>query len=118
MAQPWISVFGDDAYRSLQEKAVLLLSLVRHHALVDGNQRWAWCATRVVGLLSGHDLTCTVDGAEKLMLAAAAGRLDVPEISAWLDARRGTASERRLSAYRRGTDLGRGRARMPTPRCG
>lgn len=92
-ARPSISVFGDDAYRSFQEKvAALLHSLVRNHALVDGNKRLAWSATRVLCLINGRDLIYTVDEAEELMLGAAAGRLDVSEISDWLEARLGPAS--------------------------
>ncbi len=84
-ARPRVTVFGDDAYATLEEKAAALLhSLVRNHALVDGNKRLAWSSARVFYLLNGHDLTYTVDEAEALMLSAAAGRLDVPEIAAWL----------------------------------
>jgi death-on-curing protein len=58
--------------------------LVRNHALVDGNKRLAWAATRVFCLLNGRDITYTVDEAEALMLAAAAGGLDVPDVATWL----------------------------------
>ncbi|MEO5610192.1 MAG: type II toxin-antitoxin system death-on-curing family toxin [Ornithinibacter sp.] len=92
-ARPTISVFGEDAYRTFEDKAAALLhSLVRNHALVDGNKRLAWSATRVFCLVNGHDLTYTVDEAEEMMLEAAAGGLDVPQISAWLAARIGPAS--------------------------
>ncbi len=92
-ARPAISVFGEDAYRTFEEKAAALLhSLVRNHALVDGNKRLAWSATRVFCLVNGRDLTYTVDEAEEMMLEAAAGGLDVPEISGWLAARIGSAS--------------------------
>lgn len=80
-----VTVFGDDAYPMFEDKAAALLhSLVRNHALVDGNKRLAWAATRVFCLLNGRDLTYTVDDAEALMLMAAAGDVDVPEIAAWL----------------------------------
>jgi len=86
--RPQVTVFGDDAYRTFQDKAAALLhSLVRNHALVDGNKRLAWSATRIFCLLNGRDLTYTVDEAEELMLGAASGRLDVPEIADWLAAR-------------------------------
>jgi death on curing protein len=85
--RPQVTVFGDDAYPTFAEKtAALLHSLVRNHALVDGNKRLAWSATRVSCLLNGCDLTYTVDEAEDLMLSAASGQLDVPEIAAWLTA--------------------------------
>lgn len=92
-ARPTISVFGEDAYRSFEEKAAALLhSLVRNHALVDGNKRLAWSAARVFCVVNGGDLTYTVDEAEEMMLEAAAGGLDVPEISIWLAARIGPGS--------------------------
>lgn len=84
-ARPRVTVFGDDAYPTFEEKAAALLhSLVRNHALVDGNKRLAWSATRVFCLLNGRDLTYDVDNAEGLMVDAAAGQLDVPQIASWL----------------------------------
>lgn len=83
--RPQVTVFGDDAYPTFEDKAAALLhSLGRNHALVDGNKRLAWAATRVFYLLNGRDLTYTVDEAEALMLTAAAGGQDVPEIATWL----------------------------------
>lgn len=91
--RPRVTVFGDDAYPTFTDKAAALLhSLVRNHALVDGNKRLAWSATRVFCLLNGHDLTYTVNDAEDMMLRAAAGQVDVPKIADWLAARLGPAS--------------------------
>lgn len=82
---PRVTVFGADAYPTFDDKAAALLhSLVRNHSLVDGNKRLAWAATRVFCLLNGRDLTYSVDEAETLMLAAAAGELDVPELATWI----------------------------------
>ena len=92
-ARPRTTVFGDDAYPTFEDKvAALVHSLVRNHALVDGNKRLAWSAARIFCLLNGRDLTYTVDEAEQMMLEAAAGGLDVPQISAWLAARIAAAS--------------------------
>jgi death-on-curing protein len=83
--RPHVTVFGEDAYPTFEEKAAALLhSLVRNRALVDGNKRLAWAASKVFCILNGRDLTYTVDQAEALMLAAAAGDLDVPQIATWL----------------------------------
>ena len=85
--RPRVTVFGDDAYPTFPDKAAALLhSLVRNHALVDGNKRLAWSATRIFCLLNGQDLTYTVDEAEDMMIGAASGQLEVPEIAAWLNA--------------------------------
>lgn len=81
-ARPRSSAFGEDAYPTFAEKAAALMhSLARNHALVDGNKRLAWAATRVFCLLNGHDLEFTVDEAEALVQAVARGELEVPEIA-------------------------------------
>jgi death-on-curing protein len=56
-AHPRVTVFGDDAYPTFEDKAAALLhSLVRNHALIEGNKRLAWSATRIFCLLNGRDL--------------------------------------------------------------
>ncbi len=88
-ARPQVNVYGTDAYPTFDDKAAALLhSLVRTHALVDGNKRLAWAATRIFCILNRHDLTYTVDDAEHLMLAAAAGDLDVPQLALSISNRR------------------------------
>jgi death-on-curing protein len=47
-ARPASSAFGVDAYPDIWTKAAALLqSVVKNHALVDGNKRLAWLATAV-----------------------------------------------------------------------
>lgn len=92
-ARPLVTVFGEDAYPTFEDKAAALLhTLVRNHALVDGNKRLAWSATRIFYLLNGRDLRYTVDEAEDLMVNAASGELDVPQIASWLVAHSEAAS--------------------------
>ena len=80
--RPRSSAFGADAYPTFAEKAAALMhSLGRNHALVDGNKRLAWAATRVFCLLNGHDLTFSVDEAETVVVAVAIGELDVPDLA-------------------------------------
>jgi death-on-curing protein len=80
--RPKTTVFGEDAYPTLAEKAgALMHSIARNHALVDGNKRLAWSATRVFCLLNGHDLVYSVDEAEALVLGVATGDLDVPMLA-------------------------------------
>ena len=83
LARPQASVFGADAYPSFQEKAAALLhSLARNHALVDGNKRTAWVATRVFHALNDLELRPPdVDSAEALVLAVARGESDVAAIA-------------------------------------
>jgi death on curing protein len=82
VARPRSSAFGTDAYPTLELKAAALLhSLVRNHALVDGNKRLAWLATLVLLDLNSVGVTVTDDEAFDLVMSAAAGQLDVVEIA-------------------------------------
>ena len=84
--RPQSSAFGEDAYPTFAAKAAALMhSLARNHALLDGNKRLAWAATRVCCLLNGHDLAFGVDDAESLVLAIARGDLDVPQITSAIE---------------------------------
>lgn len=84
-ARPRSSAFGEDAYATLALKAAALLhSIARNHALVDGNKRLAWLATVVFLDLNGHAPDLTHDEAFDLVMAAAAGTVDVEGIAARL----------------------------------
>jgi death on curing protein len=81
-ARPRATAFGADAYPTLPTKAAALLhSLVRNHALVDGNKRLGWLATVVFLDLNGHHVALTDDDAFSLVMAVAEGRVDVEEIA-------------------------------------
>lgn len=81
-ARPRTTVLGSEAYPTLAEKAAALMhSVARNHALLDGNKRLAWAATRVFCLLNGRDLVFGVDDAEELVVAVARGDIDVGEIA-------------------------------------
>jgi len=80
--RPQTTVFGEDAYPTLAAKAAALMhSIARNHALVDGNKRLAWSATRVFCLLNGRDIAFGVDAAESLVLAVAQGEAEVADIA-------------------------------------
>ena len=84
-ARPQTTAFGEDAYVGLAGKAAALMhSLARNHALIDGNKRLAWAATRVFCLLNGSDLDFDVDAAETLVISVATGELDVLALAAQL----------------------------------
>lgn len=84
--RPQSSAFTADAYPTFAGKAAALMhSLARNHALVDGNKRLAWAATRTFCLLNDRDLAFTVDDAEQFVLAVARGDLDVPAIMAIIE---------------------------------
>jgi death-on-curing protein len=85
-ARPLTTAFGEDAYPGFAARAAALMhSLARNHGLVDGNKRLAWAATRVFCLMNGRDLRMPVDDAEALVVAVAAGEVDVPDLETVLD---------------------------------
>lgn len=83
-ARPSTTVFGEDAYPGFNAKAAALMhSLARNDALLDGNKRLAWAATRTFCLLNGRDCRFnTVDESKSFVLAVAAGQLTLTDIVA------------------------------------
>ncbi|WP_110206659.1 type II toxin-antitoxin system death-on-curing family toxin [Nocardioides daejeonensis] len=76
------TVFGQDVYPTLQEKAAALLhSLVSNRALVDGNKRLSLLATSTFLRLSGAPFTLSQDEAFDLVMSVAEGRLELRQIA-------------------------------------
>ena len=83
--RPQTSVFGDDAYPTLDEKvAVLLESIVRNHPLIDGNKRLGWLAAYVFYGRNGVVLDAPHDEAYDLVIGVATGTLAYREVAATL----------------------------------
>ena len=74
-ARPQMSIGGEDAYPDLWTKAAALLhSVVKNHALVDGNKRLGWLATAVFLELNGASPTqASNDDVYDLVMRVAAG---------------------------------------------
>ncbi|OHV41342.1 alcohol dehydrogenase [Pseudofrankia sp. EUN1h] len=81
-ARPRSSAFGRDAYPTITLKAAALLqSLVRNHALIDGNKRLAWLAAAVFLDLNGLVVEMTDDAAFDLVMDTAQGKADLEAIA-------------------------------------
>ncbi|MBN6053076.1 Fic family protein [Nonomuraea sp. RK-328] len=90
--RPQTTVFGDDAYPDLWEKAAALMqSILVGHPLVDGNKRLAWTAAVAFLEDNGEILEYReVDEAESLVIAVTTGQLeDIPELAGRLRDLRG-----------------------------
>jgi death-on-curing protein len=85
-ARPPTTVFGQDAYPDLWTKAAALLqSIVKNHALVDGNKRLGWLATAVFLEVNGVPVTdAGDDDVYDLVMSVAAANLGVEEIAGGL----------------------------------
>lgn len=80
--RPQVSLYGHEAYPGLDTKAAVLLdSLVRNHALVDGNKRLGWLATVVFYGLNGVILEAPDDDAYDLVMSIARSEPDVQVIA-------------------------------------
>jgi death-on-curing protein len=86
LARPRASAFGKDAYTTLHLKAAALMeSLARNHALIDGNKRIAWVATRYFLILNGEDVRAPSQPAiNDFVRTLAQGNLTLDEIAARL----------------------------------
>lgn len=81
--------FGDeDFYPDIVDKAaVLCWRLARNHPLPDGNKRAAWASLVVFVDLNGGKWNPDppdIDGAERTMVAVAAGEIDEEALASWL----------------------------------
>ena len=76
-ARPRATVFGTDAYETVEDKAAALLhSLVRNHALSDGNRRLALAAAVAFLGVNGRRLTLSNDQAYELVIEVATGEME------------------------------------------
>lgn len=75
-ARPQTSLYGNEAYPTIHEKAAVLLeSVTRNHPLVDGNKRLGWLATFVFYGLNHLDLDAPDDDAYGLVIGVATGAI-------------------------------------------
>jgi death-on-curing protein len=75
--RPSASMFGQEAYPDLFDKAAALLqSLAINHPFVDGNKRTAWTSCVVFLALNDVQLRPDIDTAERLVVAVASGTVD------------------------------------------
>ena len=82
-ARPQTTAFGEDAYPDLWAKAASLLqSILKSHALVDGNKRLGWLATATFFEINGISVTHVVnDAVYDFVIAVTVGHDEVDEIA-------------------------------------
>ncbi len=80
-------MFGHDAYPDVWTKAAALLhSIVKNHALIDGNKRLGWLATAVFLELNRVSVTsASNDDVYDLVMDVAGGDPGLPTIAAKLE---------------------------------
>lgn len=88
VARPSVTVFGEDAYPGIHDKAAALLqSIVKNHPLVDGNKRLGFVAVLAFYGANGFQLTWSNDEAYDFVIGVASGDLtEISDIAARLGA--------------------------------
>lgn len=91
--RPMQTVFGEDAYPTLPEKAAALLhSIARNHPFADGNKRTATLAAVFMLLVNGLRVQWEPEAALEQILDVAEGRRSVADFARWLPTQPGRAS--------------------------
>ncbi|MBL8164439.1 MAG: type II toxin-antitoxin system death-on-curing family toxin [Anaerolineae bacterium] len=84
-ARPMSSVFGEDAYPTVEEKAAALLhSITRNHPFADGNKRTATIALILMLAVNGRRVIWQQAEALQQIVDTAEGKLDASALAAWL----------------------------------
>ena len=87
LARPSSSMFGVEAYPTIEVKAASLLSsLSQNHPLFDGNKRFSWIMTMTFLELNGVLVDMGLDAAFDLVLSTAQSKTSLDEIAAELRA--------------------------------
>ncbi len=86
--RPLTTVFGDEAYPTIEQKAAALVqSLAKHHPMVDGNKRSAWITLNVFLEINGHQLVSRQDEAFEFVLGIGNDTLELEAIAQWISQR-------------------------------
>ena len=84
VARPRTTVFGNDAYPTLIEKASAMLhSLILNHPFFDGNKRTAFASVGLFLHLNGISVTGAHQEIEDFVVRAADRHLSVETIADW-----------------------------------
>ena len=88
VARPATTAYGVDVYADGWAKAAALLqSIVKNHALVDGNERLGWLATAVFLELNGVDTTeISNEDVYRFVIDVAAQDHEIAELAELLEA--------------------------------
>jgi len=88
LARPKTTLFGDEAYPSLSDKAAALMhSVATTHPLIDGNKRTSWALMITFLAVNGFDVDSNPDDGFSFVLSVATDSLEVSAISQWIASR-------------------------------
>jgi death-on-curing protein len=87
--RPRASVFGTDAYATLELKAAAMTqSIIKNCPMIDGNKRSAWIALNYFLVLNGSTLAVSQEQAFDFVIGVATDLLSLEDMASWISAHR------------------------------
>ncbi len=85
LARPKTTLFGEDAYPTLELKAAAMVhSIIKNHAMVDGNKRTSWFMLSSFLYINGYFIEMTADEGMEFTLGIATDKLSLDEAAAMI----------------------------------
>jgi death-on-curing protein len=85
LERPQTTLFGEDAYPTFELKAAAMVeSIIRNHALIDGNKRSSWFALNYFAMLNRKVVVAEVDDAFAYILGVANKTLTLQNSADWI----------------------------------
>ena len=80
LARPQTSVFGEDAYPTLELKAAAMThSVIKNHPMVDGNKRTSWFLLNAFLYINGYLLEMSTEEGLEFTLGVATDQLSLEQ---------------------------------------
>jgi death on curing protein len=85
LSLPQQSMFGEELYPTLYDKAaILLFAIVKNHPFIDGNKRAATTIMARFLHLNGYELTTTNLSLYEFVMAVTTSQVEKDEIAQWI----------------------------------
>lgn len=85
LARPKTTLFGEDAYPTLELKAAAMVhSIIKNHAMVDGNKRTSWFMLSSFLYINGYFIEMNADQGMEFTLGIATDKLSLEEAAAMI----------------------------------
>ena len=85
LARPKTTLFGEDAYPTLELKAAAMVhSIIKIHAMVEGNKRTSWFMLSSFLYINGYFIEMTADEGMEFTRGIATDKLSLAEAAAMI----------------------------------
>jgi death on curing protein len=85
LERPYSGLYDTELYPTIESKAAVLLdSIVKNHAFVDGNKRIGYVVMRLFLRLNNLDISTSEDNKYAFVIKIANNQIDIDEITKWI----------------------------------